>query len=153
MLNTITIQGRITRDPELRKTMNGKSITNITLACEREFKDANGNKETDFIEVIAWGVSAEYATKYLRKGDMAIATGRLQIDKYQDKNGNNREKAKINASNVYGMGRRETNTTYNGQTNAYAGQTNYQPYQEQPAYEPEYGEYDQLDIPAEELPF
>lgn len=90
MLNKITIQGRIVRTPELRKTNSGTSVLNVTLACGRSRKDANGEYLTDFFDVILWGKPAETAASHLGKGDQMIAYGRMESRKYQDKNGNNR---------------------------------------------------------------
>lgn len=100
MLNRITIQGRLTRDPELRKTPGGKSVTTITLACERDVKE-QGERKADFIDVVAWNQTAEFVCNYLRKGYMAIAEGRLQLRDYQDRSGNNRKATEIQAVNVY----------------------------------------------------
>ena len=90
MLNKITIQGRIVRTPELRKTNSGTSVLNLALACGRSRKDANGEYPTDFFDVILWGKPAETAASHLGKGDQMIAYGRMESRKYQDKNGNNR---------------------------------------------------------------
>lgn len=101
MLNRIIIMGRLVRDPELRTTQSGKSVTSFTLAVDRDFKGQNGEKETDFIDVVAWGVVAEFVCKYFAKGRMAIAEGRLQIREWKDKDGNNRRTAEIIAEHVY----------------------------------------------------
>ena len=100
MLNRIIIMGRLVRDPELRTTQNGTSVTGFTLACERDFKQGN-EKATDFIECVAWRNTAEFACKYFTKGRMAIVEGRLQIREWTDKDGNNRRTAEIVADNVY----------------------------------------------------
>jgi single-strand DNA-binding protein len=97
MLNKITVMGRLTADPELRKTNSGASVTSFTIACDRDF----GEKETDFIECVAWKNTAEFVTKYFAKGRMAIVSGRLQIRKWEDKNGNKRSTAEVVADNVY----------------------------------------------------
>ena len=101
MLNTITIMGRLTRDPELRKTQSGKSVTSFTLAVDRDFKRQNGEKETDFIDVVTWGGTAEFASKFFTKGSMAIASGSLQLRDWEDKEGNKRRNAEVIAQNVY----------------------------------------------------
>jgi single-strand DNA-binding protein len=100
MLNTITIQGRLTRTPELRRTGSGKAVTNFTLACERDFSEG-GEKVTDFIEFVAWRNTAEFVSKYFSKGNMAVVKGRLQIRQYTDKDGNKRTAAEVVAENVY----------------------------------------------------
>lgn len=101
MLNKIFIMGRLTRDPELRRTQNGTAVAGFALAVDRDFKNADGTKETDFIEVVAWHSSAEFVSKYFTKGRMAIVEGRLQIRDWTDKNGNKRRNAEVVANNVY----------------------------------------------------
>lgn len=102
MLNRIIIMGRLTRDPELRTTQSGTSVTSFTLAVDRDFKDRdNGEKATDFIDVVAWRQTAEFVCKYFGKGRMAVVEGRLQIREWKDKDGNNRRTAEIVAENVY----------------------------------------------------
>lgn len=101
MLNHIDIMGRLTRDPEHRQTSNGKSVTNFALAVERDFKGADGNKETDFIEVVAWGKTAEFVSRYFTKGAAAIVSGRLQMRSWTDKDGNKRTAAEVSADSVY----------------------------------------------------
>lgn len=102
MLNHITIMGRLTRDPELRRTGSGIAVTSFTLAVDRDFSGKDGGeKETDFIDVVCWRSTAEFVEKYFKKGSMAIASGRLQIRSWTDKEGNKRRTAEILADNVY----------------------------------------------------
>ena len=102
MLNRIIIMGRLVRDPELRTTQSGASVTSFTLAVDRDFKSKeSGEKETDFIDVVAWRATAEFVCKYFSKGRMAVAEGRLQIRDWKDKDGNNRRSAEVVAENVY----------------------------------------------------
>lgn len=101
MLNKIFIMGRLTRDPELRRTQNGTAVAGFALAVDRDYKNADGTKETDFIEVVAWRSSAEFVSKYFAKGRMAIVEGRLQIRDWTDKDGNKRRNAEVVADNVY----------------------------------------------------
>lgn len=101
MLNHITIMGRLTRDPSLRNTQNGAAVASFTLAVDRDFKAESGAKETDFIECVAWRNTAEFVNKYFTKGRMAVVSGRLQLRKYTDKDGNNRTVAEVVADNVY----------------------------------------------------
>ena len=109
MLNTITIAGRLVRNPELRRTASGKAVTSFTLACDRDFKNQQtGEKEVDFIECVAWGGTAEMVEKYFHKGQMAIATGRLQLRDWTDKNGQKRRTAEILINNVYFCGNKES---------------------------------------------
>lgn len=100
-LNKVVIMGRLTRDPELRTTPTGTSVTNFTIACDRDYTPSNGNKETDFIDVVAWRSTAEFASKYFSKGRMAVVEGRLQMREWKDKDGNNRKIAEIVADNIY----------------------------------------------------
>lgn len=100
MLNRIVLMGRMTRDPEIRRTGGGTAVTSFTLAVDRDFK-SNGEKETDFIEVVAWRGTAEFVSRYFSKGRMAVVEGRLQMRDWTDKNGNNRRTAEVVADNVY----------------------------------------------------
>lgn len=100
MLNKCFLLGRMTRDPEIRRTNGGTAVTSFTLAVDRDFK-SNGEKETDFIDVVAWRNTAEFVSKYFSKGRMAIVEGRLQIRDWTDKNGNKRRTAEVVADNVY----------------------------------------------------
>ena len=101
MLNKIIIMGRLTRDPELRRTGSGTAVTSFSLACDRDFKSQSGDKETDFIEVVAWKNTAEFVSKYFSKGRMAVVEGRLQIRDWTDKAGSKRITAEGVAYNVY----------------------------------------------------
>lgn len=100
MLNTITIMGRLVRDPELRMTQTGKPVASFTLAVERDYADSNGKREVDFIDCVSWG-GAEFVNKYFSKGRMACVTGRLQLRKWTDQNGNNRYATEVIADSVY----------------------------------------------------
>ena len=101
MLNKIFLMGRLTRDPELRRTQSGTAVTSFSLAVDRDFKGQNGEKETDFIDVVAWRNTAEFVSKYFTKGRLAIVEGRLQIRVYTDRDGNKRRAAEVIADNVY----------------------------------------------------
>ena len=115
MLNKIFIMGRLTRDPELRRTQNGTAEAGFALAVDRDYKNADGTKETDFIEVVAWRSSAEFVSKYFTKGRMAIVEGRVQIRDWQDKDGNKRRNAEVVADNVYfGDSKKEYGGDYGG---------------------------------------
>ncbi|MEE0776898.1 MAG: single-stranded DNA-binding protein [Bacillota bacterium] len=100
MLNRIVIIGRLTRDPELRSTANGTPVCTFTLAVDRAFKSANGERETDFIPVVVWRQLAETCGRYLAKGKMAAVDGRLQIRTYQAQDGSKRTAAEVVAENV-----------------------------------------------------
>lgn len=101
MLNHITLAGRLVRDPELRRTQNGTAVASFTLACERDFKSENGDREVDFIDCVAWRKTAELAASYFTKGRMAIVSGRMQIRGWTDKDGNRRKSAEILVDNIY----------------------------------------------------
>ena len=99
-LNRIVIMGRLSANPELRHTQSGKEVVSVTIACDRDFKK-NGEKETDWIDVVAWGNTALFLAKYFTKGRMAVVEGRLQTRTYEDKDGNKRKVCEIVADNVY----------------------------------------------------
>lgn len=101
MLNKIIIMGRLTRDPEMRRTQSGTAVTSFTMAVDRDFKSQSGEKETDFIDVVAWRNTGEFAAKYLAKGRMAAVEGRIQVRDWQDKDGNRRKAVEVVADNVY----------------------------------------------------
>lgn len=101
MLNKIVLMGRLTRDPELRRTQSGTPVTSFSLAVDRDFKAQNGEKETDFVDVVAWRATAEFVSKYFTKGRMAVVEGRLQIRDWTDKDGAKRRTAEVVADNVY----------------------------------------------------
>lgn len=100
-MNFIVIMGRLTRDPELRKTHSGTSVTSFTLAVDRDYTADGGERETDFIDCVAWRHTAEFVSKYFPKGKMAVVRGRLQIRDWTDKDNNKRRSAEIVADSVY----------------------------------------------------
>lgn len=101
MLNHITIMGRLTRDPELRRTGSNIAVARFTLAVDRDFTSKGNEKETDFIDCVAWRQTGEFVSKYFTKGRMACVSGSLQIRKWTDKDGNERRSAEVIADNVY----------------------------------------------------
>ena len=102
MLNHIVIMGRLTRDPELRRTGSGVAVTSFTVAVDRDFgKTESGERETDFIDCVAWRQTGEFVSKYFTKGSMIVVSGRLQIRSWTDKDGNKRRTAEVVADNVY----------------------------------------------------
>ena len=123
MLNKVVIMGRFTKDPELRRTGSGTAVTSFSLACDRDFKSQSGDKETDFIEVVAWKNTAEFVSKYFSKGRMAVVEGRLQIRDWTDKAGNKRTTAEVVAENVYfaDSKRSESNDNQKENFNALSG--------------------------------
>ena len=102
MLNHITIMGRLTRDPELRRTGSGVAVASFTVAVDRDFGNREGGeKETDFIDCVAWRQTGEFVSKYFTKGRMIVVSGRLQIRSWTDKDGNKRRTAEVVADNCY----------------------------------------------------
>ena len=101
MLNKIILMGRLTRDPELRRTESGTAVCSFSIAVDRDFKSKNGEKETDFIDIVSWRATAEFVSKYFTKGRMAVVEGRLQIRDWTDKEGGKRRSAEVVADNVY----------------------------------------------------
>ena len=100
MLNRIVLMGRLTRDPELRKTQSDPPVCSFSLAVDRDYK-RDGEKETDFIDVVAWRSTAEFVSRYFAKGRMAVVEGRLQIRDWTDKEGGKRRSAEVVADNIY----------------------------------------------------
>ena len=112
MLNHIVIMGRLTRDPELRRTGSGIAVTSFSLAVDRDFAPKDGGeRETDFIDCVAWRQTGEFGPKYFTKGRMAVASGRLQIRIWTDKDGNRRTVAEVVAENVYFAGAKREETS------------------------------------------
>ena len=102
MLNRVTIMGRLTRDPELRRTQTGTAVASFTLAVDRDFKDkSTGERVTDFIDCVAWRQTGEFVSRHFAKGQMATVDGRLQIREFTDKDGNKRRAAEVVADQVY----------------------------------------------------
>ena len=138
MLNRIVIMGRLTRDPELRRTQNGTAVTSFSVAVDRDFKSReSGEKATDFIDVVAWRQTAEFVCQYFTKGRMAVVSGRLQIRNWTDKEGNKRRSAEVVADNVYfgeskrgSEGASSYNSSYGSSNSGYTGN---------PAPAPSYG--------------
>ena len=101
MLNHIVLMGRLTRDPELRRTGSGIAVASFTLAVDRDYAAQGAERETDFVDIVAWRSTAEFVSKYFTKGRMAVVSGRLQIRNWQDKDGNKRRSAEVVANDVY----------------------------------------------------
>ena len=121
MLNHITIMGRLTRDPELRYTQSQTPVASFTLAVDRDFGSRDGGeKQTDFIDCVAWRQTAEFVSKYFTKGRMAVVSGRLQIRDWTDREGGKRRSAEVVVDNVYfGDSRRDNNDSGNYGGNSY----------------------------------
>ena len=123
MLNHSIVMGRLTKDPELRRTDSGIAVTSFSIACDRDFTNKDsGERETDFIDCVAWRSTAEFVSKYFSKGNMIVVSGRLQMRNYTDKDGNKRRVTEIVADNVYfGEGKKDRDSdtpSYGNQTAA-----------------------------------
>ena len=123
MLNHITIMGRLTRDPELRRTGSGVAVASFTVAVDRDFGGRDGGeKETDFIDCVAWRQTGEFVSKYFTKGRMIVVSGRLQIRSWTDKDGNKRRTAEVVADNCYfGDSKRDSDSGSSYGGNTYGG--------------------------------
>ncbi|MDR1805446.1 MAG: single-stranded DNA-binding protein [Clostridium sp.] len=99
-MNIAVLMGRLVADPELRTTQSGVSVTSFRIAVERAFKDANGNRQADFIDIVAWRQQAEFVQKYFHKGDPIVIRGSIQVRPYEDKNGNKRTAVEVQAENI-----------------------------------------------------
>ncbi len=115
MLNVVAIMGRLVADPQLRQTNNGHSVASFCVACDRGRRDANGQTQADFIDVVAWNQTAEFVCRYFAKGSLIAVDGRLQTRNFQDKNGNNRKAVEVVANNVNFTGPRSQNPAANNQ--------------------------------------
>ena len=124
MLNHITIMGRLTRDPELRRTGSGTAVASFTVAVDRDFGGRDGGeRETDFIDCVAWRQTGEFISKYFTKGRMIVVDGRLEMRDWTDKDGNKRTSAEVVVDNAYfGDSKRDGDNAYGG--NSY-GNNNY----------------------------
>ena len=100
MLNVVAIMGRLAAEPTLRQTQSGKDVASFRIACDRGRKDANGQSQADWFDVVAWGKTAQFVCRYFQKGSLIAVDGRLQSRQYQDKAGNNRTAIEIVANNV-----------------------------------------------------
>lgn len=157
MLNHITIMGRLTRDPELRRTGSGVAVASFTIAVDRDFSSKDGGeKETDFIDCVAWRQTGEFVSKYFKKGSMAIVSGRLQIRSWNDKDGNKRRSAEVVSDNVY-FGESKKPETTGGYPGVYASSIQ-NPYADTEAMIARYasnspGEHEMLDGDDAQLTF
>lgn len=146
MLNHIDLMGRLTRDPELRYTQSQTPVASFTLAVDRDFADKNtGERQTDFIDCVAWRSTAEFVSKYFQKGSMAVVSGRLQLRDWTDRDNNKRRSAEIVVDNVYfGASKRDSESS--GGTSQYRAPS--------PApQQPNGSQFTELDDTDEELPF
>lgn len=151
MLNQIVIMGRLTRDPELRRTGSGIAVTSFTLAVDRDFSGKeSGEKETDFIDCVAWRQTGEFVSKYFSKGRMAVVTGRLQIRGWTDKDGNKRRTAEVIADSVYfGDSKKESDSG-----SSYGGNSYNAPGYNAPGYAgPPQNDFAEIEDDDAQLPF
>lgn len=162
MLNRIVIMGRLTRDPELRYTQSNTPVASFTLAVDRDFSGKDGGeKQTDFIDCVAWRQTGEFVNKYFSKGSMAVVSGRLQSRKWQDNQGNNRTSWEVNADSVYfGESKKDSSTQqaggYQPPTAAYGSYQPTPPTQNSysaPAQSFQQTTFQELNEDDEELPF
>lgn len=109
MLNSCDFQGRFAADPELRTTQTGKQVASFRMAVDRDMVDANGHRPTDWLTFTAWGKTAEFVSKYFRKGSAAVVHSRCQTRQYEDKNGNNRTAIEFVVDNIYFAGPKQDN--------------------------------------------
>lgn len=119
MLNKIVIMGRLVSNPELRRTQSGTGVASFTIACERDFPDKHsGEKETDFLDCVAWHKTADFVNQYFSKGRMAVVSGRLQIRSWRDKDENPRKTAEIVVENIYFADSKKENKDFQPLTDA-----------------------------------
>lgn len=149
MLNRVILIGRLTRDPELRYTADNKPVATFTLAVERNYKGADGQKEADFINIIAWRALGECCANYLSKGKLAAVEGRLQVRSYEGKDGGKRTVAEVIAENVQFLSPASKQTQFAPQNQIEElpfGGTMGDPVNA-PKYEPDVMGYEEQDLP------
>lgn len=147
MLNRWIGMGRLARDPELRRTQSGTAVASFSIAVDRDFKSQDGERETDWIDIVAWRSTAEFVSKYFTKGSSIVVEGRLQIRSYTDKEGNKRRVAEIVADNVYfGGSKKEDGGT--GGTSKSQGQMD-----QEPEYDDPGANFEEIEGDDEEMPF
>ncbi len=157
MLNHIVLMGRLTRDPELRRTGSGIAVASFSLAVDRDFQSKDTQEKTvDFIDIVAWRNTAEFVSKYFTKGRMAVVSGKLQIRNWTDKEGNKRRTAEVVADNVYfGDSKRDGSSggSYSEYGNSYSApaQSYSAPSYSAPA--PAASEFSMLEDDDSDLPF
>ena len=121
MLNHIALMGRLTRDPELRRTQNGIAVASFTLAVDRDYKAENGERGVDFVDCVVWRSGAEFAQKYFSKGQMAVVSGRLQSRGWTDKEGGKRKSWEVLVDNLYFAGAKKDTPSDSRETTATTG--------------------------------
>lgn len=153
MLNKALLQGRLTKDPELRYTTNEKAVATVCIAVERNRKNASGEKETDWINLVVWDKKAELLSKHFAKGQMLIADGSIQTRSYTDKDGNKRTAFEVVVDNIYFADSKKDDgqkAAAQGQTQSYTFPENFEPQQQgfsQDQYKPTWEDVDMDDLP------
>lgn len=152
MLNIILLMGRLTADPELKYTPNGVAVATFTMAVDRDVKNQDGGYDVDFINIVAWRQTGEFAAQYFQKGQLAVVKGRLQLRKYQDKNGQNRITPEVVADRVYfgDSQKRDRQQADHGFTPPPDGRGTQAAGRQQPF---EYGEFEDVPLDDGDLPF
>ena len=148
MLNKAILMGRLTADPELKQTTTGLSVVSFSIAINRNFKNKNGENETDFINIVAWRQTAEFVSKYFAKGSMIAIEGAIQVRKYQDKDGNNRTAFEVVADQVHFCGGKEQGGGNTAQTVEFK-----EPQKGAGFSIGDFGDFEEVDTDDTELPF
>ena len=149
MLNSVCIMGRLTKDPELKSTQSGISVTSFSIAVDRSYKGPGGERETDFFDVVAWRSTADFVCSYFSKGRMAVIEGKLQARSWEDKNGAKRKTVEIVADSVY-FGDSKKDGDSGGAYQARNSSNGFGNVRQAQAPEPEYTD---MDIDDGDLPF
>ncbi len=151
MLNHIVLMGRLTRDPELRQTQSGISVVSFRIAVDRDFQSRDGgDKQADFIDIVAWRSTAEFVSKYFTKGRMAVVSGRLQVREWTDKENNKRYSTEVVADNVYFGDSKPSGQASGGQPSGGRSGGSYGGGYDAPPIQPDFHEDDEDDA---DLPF
>ena len=151
MLNHIVIMGRLVQDPVLRTTQSGVNVASFTVAVDRDFAGRDGSdRQTDFIDCVAWRQTGEFVSKYFQKGRMIVVSGRLQSRKWQDRDGNNRTNWEIQADNVYFGDSNPSGQASGGQPSGGRSGGSYGGGYDAPPIQPDFHEDDEDDA---DLPF
>ena len=138
MLNVVAIMGRLVHDPELRTTQQGTNVCTFRIACERSYTPKGQQRQADFVDIVAWGKTAEFICKFFQKGSMIVIEGSLQTRNYQDKQGNKRTAVEVVANNISFAGAKAADkpaaTSYEQQTMNHVQQAKAAQNAPQPAY-------------------
>lgn len=128
MINNVVLQGKLGKDIDLKYTQSGKAVSSVSIAVTRDFKDANGNRETDWINLVFWGKTAETVDNYFKKGDEILVVGRLQVRNYEDQQGNKKYITEIVVGNFsFPGGKSKESPQSNSSSNSYSNNRNSKP--------------------------